>query len=119
MIGYFGKKEETAKEMIFPKHEPKVIFDPKTRKYLIEGDEPEPEKEVPKPPLNNPKKSSLKPESIAKKSEFDEMTAPPAFKRKGTATKSSKSHSKMEEIEEVKAIGCQFSHENFIEQMNQ
>lgn len=53
----FTSKDKKATEMIFPEEEPKCYYDPVTKSYVFEGEEPEVPKAIQKPPSAAAKKS--------------------------------------------------------------
>ena len=40
MLGKIFKTEDNARQMILPKDDRKPVYDPKTRKYIFDGEEP-------------------------------------------------------------------------------
>ena len=98
----FTSKEKKATEMIFPDKEPKCEYDPKTKSWIFEGEEPEAPKAIPKPPSAAEKKAK---EEVRKEEEGEigQLTAPPAFKRKSTAP-TQKGKAKVKEEKELPKI---------------
>jgi hypothetical protein len=84
--------------MILPDEEPKCYFDPVTRTWIFEGEEPIAPKVIAKPPTAAEKKD--KEEFKRQKSddsELSQLTAPPAFKRRSTTGSNAKGKVKIKE----------------------
>ena len=84
MINRLTSKEKKPKEIILPEKEPDCYWDPVSRTYVFEGEEPPQPKTTPKPPAPGQKKKPTK-EAEPEKGRTNDLTAPPSFKRRGGA----------------------------------
>jgi hypothetical protein len=93
----FTSKDKKSTEMIFPEEEPKCYYDPVTKSYVFEGEEPEAPKVLQKPPSVSAKKQKEEVKKANDDSELGQLTAPPAFKRKSTPATNLKGKVKIKE----------------------